>query len=136
MLRDLVRTEPGIGLTLLCGYGRLSEQRRVRMKSEHDPWYINFSSVVILILVVVCCFLIVAYVVSQSKLWLVPAFLVGIGIIIIAIFPRIRRNILESLRPRVKYERKALNEGFKVALIIVLTALVGVVIYVLKNLEK
>lgn len=106
------------------------------MKSEHDPWYINFPSVLIVILVVVCSFLIVAYVISQSKLWLVPAVLVGIGIVFIAVFPRIRRNILESLRPRIRYERKVLNEGFKVALIILVTALVGIIIYVLKYLQK
>jgi hypothetical protein len=98
------------------------------MKSEYDPWYVNFSSVIILILVVVCSFLIVAYVVSESK--------VGIGIVIIVVFPRIRRNILESLKPRARYERKALNEGFRVALIIVVTALVGIIIYILKYFKE
>ncbi len=106
------------------------------MKSEYDPWYVNFSSVIILILVVVCSFLIVAYVVSESKMWLVPAVLVGIGIVIIVVFPRIRRNILESLKPRARYERKVLNEGFRVALIIVVTALVGVVIFILNYFKE
>lgn len=106
------------------------------MKSEYDPWYVNFSSVIILILVVVCSFLIIAYVVSQSKMWLVPAVLVGIGIVLVAVFPRIRRNILESLKPRVRYERKVLNEGFKVALIVVVTALVGIVIFILNSIKR
>jgi hypothetical protein len=106
------------------------------MKSEHDPWYVNFSSVVILILVVVCAFLIVAYVVSQSKTWLVPAVLVGIGIVLIAFFPRIRRNIIESLKPRIKYERKALNRGFMIMLLVLLPVLIAIIIRVLKNLER
>jgi hypothetical protein len=106
------------------------------MKSEHDPWYVNFASVAILIMVVVCAFLIVASVISQSKAWLVPAVLMGIGIALTAFFRRIRRNILESLRPRLKYERKKLNYGFKVALLVLLPALIGAIVFVLNYMQE
>lgn len=106
------------------------------MKSEYDPWYVNLASVAILIIVVVSSFFAVVYVISQSKLWLVPAVLAGIGIALIAVFSRIRRNILESLRPRVKYDRKALNRVFRIVLLVLLPILMGGIIYVLNNIQK
>jgi hypothetical protein len=106
------------------------------MRSEHDPWYVNIASVAILILVVACCFFAVAYVASQSKLWLVPAILAGSGIALVAVFSRIRRNIIESLKPRIKYQRKALNRGFMIMLLVLLPVLITIIIQVLKSLER
>ena len=106
------------------------------MRSEYDPWFVNLASVAILIMVVVSSLFAVVYVVTQSKLWLVPAVLAGIGITLIAIFSRIRRNILESLRPRVKYERKALNRGFLIVLLVLLPILIGGIVFVLNNIQR
>ncbi len=106
------------------------------MKSEYDPWYVNLASVAILIIVVVSSFFAVVYIISQSKLWLVPAVLVGIGIALIAVFSRIRRNILESLQPRIKYDRKALNQVFFIVSLVLMPILVGAIIFVLNYIKK
>jgi hypothetical protein len=106
------------------------------MKSEHDPWYVNLASVAILLMVVVCSFFAVFYIISQSKAWLVLALLAVIGIAVIVLFGRIRRNILESLRPRLKYDRKKLNQGFFIAFLVLLPALIGAIVFVLNYIQE
>jgi len=106
------------------------------MKSEYDSWFVNLASVAILIMVVVSSFFAVVYVITQSKLWLVPAVLAGIGIALIAVSSRIRRNILESLKPRIKYERKDLNRGFLIVLLVLLPILIGSIVFILNNIQR
>ncbi len=97
--------------------------------SEYDPIGLNYLSCIVFLIIVTGIVFLLISVFSQNKFWEVSIFLLVLGITIVSLVKPLRKNVIESIIPRLRYKNPAINKALK-------WFLIAMIIYMFFQISK